>query len=601
MAVGVARDLYDIPRAVRVLGEDLVLFRDEFGKLGLLGLHCPHRGTSLEYGDIENGGLRCPYHGWLFDVTGQCLEMPAEPKDSKFPQKVKHLSYPVQELGGFIFAYMGPDKLNPPPLPKYAPLLERGGQRQIEPVRYADYNWFNFFENSADPAHVCILHRHAGYGQQSWGNQFFSYTDMPHFEFVEMAYGMKVVMTKPGPKPDTEFVDEMSLALPSIVQVGDTEFVHAKMDAAALMSEGSRCEHWMFVTPNDDEHFMEFCCRPHSTRLAAKPLSMQQTRKNFIDQPDHKQNAQLKFIGSPTPRLEGPEKVSGKAIYAGDVSLPGMLWCKVLRSPIAYGRIKQIDVSHALSLPGVAAIIGGKDVSGLLIGRKIYDMPILADGVVRFIGEKVVAVAAETEEIADEAVRLIEVDYEELPPIFDPREALEPSAPLLHPNVQRYRGLLHPIEQPTNVFIDMKWTKGDIEAGFSHADIIVENTFTTRPVHQAYIEPHACVVKSRADGGADVWGCSKVPFALREQVATAFGQSVEKFIVHPCYIGGCFGGKGDFMDVPVCYALSLKRGRAVKMVMDYGEEFVAGNPRHATETYGSVDEHSLADQVRFPE
>lgn len=308
---------------------------------------------------------------------------------------------------------------------------------------------------------------------------------------------------------------------------------------------------------------------------------MQQTRKNFIDQPDHKQNAQLKFIGSPTPRLEGPEKVSGKAIYAGDVSLPGMLWCKVLRSPIAYGRIKQIDVSHALSLPGVAAIIRGKDVSGLLIGRKIYDMPILADGVVRFIGEKVVAVAAETEEIADEAVRLIEVDYEELPPIFDPREALEPSAPLLHPNVQRYRGLLHPIEQPTNVFIDMKWTKGDIEAGFSHADIIVENTFTTRPVHQAYIEPHACVVKSRADGGADVWGCSKVPFALREQVATAFGQSVEKFIVHPCYIGGCFGGKGDFMDVQVCYALSLKSGRAVKMVMDYGEEFVAGNPRHA--------------------
>ena len=258
LVVGIARDLYDIPQAVKVLGEDLVLFRDEFGKLGLLGLHCPHRGTSLEYGDIEDGGLRCPYHGWLFDVTGQCLEMPAEPKDSKFPQKVKHLSYPVRELGGLIFAYMGPDKDNPPPVPQYAPLLDRGGQRQIEPVRHADYNWFNFFENSADPAHVCILHRHAGYGQQSWGNQFFSYTDMPNFEFVEMDYGMKVVMTKPGPRPGTEFVDEMSLALPSIVQVGDTEFVHAKMDAAALMSEGSRCEHWMFVTPNDDEHFMLF-------------------------------------------------------------------------------------------------------------------------------------------------------------------------------------------------------------------------------------------------------------------------------------------------------------------------------------------------------
>ena len=203
--------------------------------------------------------LRCPYHGWLFDVHGQCLEMPAEPKDSKFCQKVKHLAYPVRELGGLDLRLHG---TGPRPIRRrcrnYAPLLDRGGQRQVEPVRHADYNWFNFFENSADPAHVCVLHRHAGYGQQSWGDHFFSYTDMPNFEFVEMDYGMKVVMTKPGPRPGTEFVDEMSLALPSIVQVGDTEFVHAKMDAAALINEGSRCEHWMFVTPNDDDHFMLF-------------------------------------------------------------------------------------------------------------------------------------------------------------------------------------------------------------------------------------------------------------------------------------------------------------------------------------------------------
>jgi phenylpropionate dioxygenase-like ring-hydroxylating dioxygenase large terminal subunit len=258
LVIGVARELFDIPQAVKVLGEELVLFRDPDGRLGLLGEHCPHRGTSLEYGDIEDGGLRCPYHGWLFDVHGQCMEMPAEPKDSKFCQKVKHLSYPVRELGGLIFAYMGTDRVKPPPLPNYAPLLDRGGQRQIEPVRHADYNWFNFFENSADPAHVCILHRHAGYGQQSWGDQFFSYKDMPYFDFVEMDYGMKVVMTKPGPTPATEFIDEMSLALPSIVQVGDTEFVHAKMDAAALIDAGSQCEHWMFVTPNDDAHFMLF-------------------------------------------------------------------------------------------------------------------------------------------------------------------------------------------------------------------------------------------------------------------------------------------------------------------------------------------------------
>ena len=258
VVVGTTHELYDIPQAVRVLGEDLVLFRDPNGEYGLVGQNCPHRGTSLEYGDIEDGGIRCPYHGWLFNVRGQCLAMPGEPKDSKFPQKVKHLAYPVREQGGLLFAYMGPDQDSPPPMPNYLPLMDRGGQRQVEPVRRADYNWFNFFENSADPVHVCVLHRHAGYGQQSWGDHFFSYTDMPNFEFVEMDYGMKVVMTKPGPQPGTEFIDEMSLALPSIVQVGDTEFVHAKMDAAALINEGSRCEHWMFVTPNDDDHFMLF-------------------------------------------------------------------------------------------------------------------------------------------------------------------------------------------------------------------------------------------------------------------------------------------------------------------------------------------------------
>ncbi|MGH7794888.1 MAG: Rieske 2Fe-2S domain-containing protein, partial [Candidatus Binatia bacterium] len=258
IVVGTAQELYDIPQTVKVLGEDLVLFRDQAGQLGLIGQHCPHRGTSLEYGDIEDGGIRCPYHGWLFNVHGQCLEMPAEPKDSKFPEKVKHLSYPVQEQGGLIFAYLGTDQDNPPPPPRYSPLIDRGGQRQIEPVRHCDYNWFNFFENSADPAHVCILHRHAGYGEQTWGNHFFSYREMPDFEYVDMDYGMKVVMTKPGPTADTEFADEMSLALPSIIQVGDTEFVHAKLDAAALAREGSRCEHFLLLTPNDDDHFMIF-------------------------------------------------------------------------------------------------------------------------------------------------------------------------------------------------------------------------------------------------------------------------------------------------------------------------------------------------------
>ncbi len=173
-----------------------------------------------------------------------------------------------------------------------------------------------------------------------------------------------------------------------------------------------------------------------------------------------------------------------------------------------------------------------------------------------------------------------------MPALLDPLEAVKPSATLLHPNVQGIGDLLHPIETPSNVFVNMNWKKGDVEAGFHDADIIIENTFTTKPVHQAYIEPHACVVRAQSVGSADIWACSKVPFALREQSPRRSAKACENFIIHPCYIGGCFGGKGDFMDVPACYLLSLKSGRPVKMVMDYSEEFVAGNPRHAAIVFG---------------
>ena len=280
-----------------------------------------------------------------------------------------------------------------------------------------------------------------------------------------------------------------------------------------------------------------------------------------------------------------------------------MLWGKVLRSPIAYGRIKRIDVSDALSLPGVKAVVTGLDVAGVKIGRQIYDMPVLADEVVRFIGEKVAAVAADSEEIAERAVDLIEVEYEELPAVVDPIEALSANATLLHPQVTDYKGLPGKLSAPSNAFVQLSWKKGDVEAGFRRADVIVENTFQTQVVHQAYIEPHSCVVKASEHGGAEIWACSKVPFALRDQMATAFGIAAENFLVHPCNIGGDFGGKGDFMDVPVAYLLSRKSGRPVKMVMDYGDEFIAGNPRHASivkvKSGVSKDGRIIAHQMDF--
>ena len=288
------------------------------------------------------------------------------------------------------------------------------------------------------------------------------------------------------------------------------------------------------------------------------------------------------IVGNPTPRVDGEQKVTGKAVYAVDVTLPGMLWGKILRSPISYGRIKKIDISRALQLSGVKTVITGEDVKGLKIGRKLYDMPILADGVVRFIGEKVAAVSAETEDIAEEALGLIDVEYEDLEPVVDPVEAMKPSAPILHPEVQTYKGLPDELEAPTNTFIHKEWKKGNIEVGFKQADLVVENTFYTNKVHQAYIEPHSCVVSTDESGGAEIWACSKVPYGIRDQVANAVKVSPEKLVVHPCYIGGDFGGKGDFMDIALCYSLSKKSGQPVKIVMGYDEEFMAGNPRHAS-------------------
>ena len=287
-------------------------------------------------------------------------------------------------------------------------------------------------------------------------------------------------------------------------------------------------------------------------------------------------------VGRPTPRVEGELKVTGKALYSADLNLPNILWGRCLRSPIPYGRIKRIDTAKASQVPGVKAVITGQDVPGLRIGRCIYDTPVLADGVVRFIGEKVAAVAAETKLAAEQALELIEVEYEELEPLLDPVEATKPDAPVLHPDLLSYKGLPVPVESVSNVFAYLKWGKGNLEEGFRQADLVVENTFTTQVTHQSYLEPHACVVKAQASGDAEVWSCSKTPFAVRGQLSNCIGIAKEKLVFHPMHIGGDFGGKGGFMDVPVAYFLSKKSGHAVKMIMDYTEELTAGNPRHAS-------------------
>jgi CO/xanthine dehydrogenase Mo-binding subunit len=290
--------------------------------------------------------------------------------------------------------------------------------------------------------------------------------------------------------------------------------------------------------------------------------------------------AEKRILGVPSPRVEGEEKVGGRAVYAVDVTLPAMLWVKVLRSPIAHGRIKRLDIDKARAASGVAAVLTGADFGGARIGKKIIDMPVLADGVVRYVGEKVVALAAETEDAAERALELIDVEYDELPVVADTSSALRLDAPLIHPDLAQYKGLLHEITTPSNVFVSLTWKKGDVAAGFAQSDRLIENHFTVPAVHHAYIEPHSCVVRVNGDGRADVWASTKSPFGMRDQLGGVFQVTPESIVIHPCYVGGDFGGKGDSNEVALCYALSRKTGRPVKFLVDYTEELMAGNPRH---------------------
>src|SRR4249920_2606592 len=290
--------------------------------------------------------------------------------------------------------------------------------------------------------------------------------------------------------------------------------------------------------------------------------------------------AEGRVLGVPSPRVEGEEKVSGAARYAVDVDLPRMLSVKVLRSPFAHARLKRVDVAKAAAAPGVRAVLTGNDLRGIKIGKKIIDMPLLAEDVVRFAGEKVAAVVAETEAQAEQAVEWIEAEYDALPAVIDVLAALEPGAPVLHPALCEYQGLLQKFATPTNAFVQLTWKKGDVAEGFRQSELVVENTFTVPAVHQAYLEPHSCVVKLNSDGSVDVWASTKSPYALREQVGNAVGIAPASIVVHPCYVGGDFGGKGDANEVALCYKLAKGAGAPVKFVVDYGEELIAGNPRH---------------------
>ena len=259
-------------------------------------------------------------------------------------------------------------------------------------------------------------------------------------------------------------------------------------------------------------------------------------------------------IGSPTPRVEGVEKITGTARYAADQSLPGMLHGRLLHSPRAHARIVRIDASAARALPGVHAVITGEDVGDRLYGRRIKDMPVLARGRVRYSGERLAAVAAESSEIARRAVDLIEVEYEDLAAVFDVPEALADGAPQLHPDYATYPGGRE-LDAPSNGYFHTVSDRGDIHAAFAGADVVVENSFRTPRVHQAYLEPHLSLV-SVEGGRVHVWTNTKAPQNIRDVLAFTADIPRNDIVLHHSHIGGDFGGKGTPLNLAICYFLA---------------------------------------------
>ena len=286
------------------------------------------------------------------------------------------------------------------------------------------------------------------------------------------------------------------------------------------------------------------------------------------------------IIGQPLPRVEAAAKVSGQCQYAADVVRPGTLWGKVLRSPMPHARVLRVDVDKARRLAGVKAVITAADMNPKLVGATLKDMPLLARDRVRYVGEEIAAVAAVDRDVAEEAVGLIDVEYEPLPTVYDPLEAIAPDAPLLHPDYAGYEGPPTKAPDLRNVQTLVRGAKGDIARGFAEADHIFENTFRTQLVHQGYIEPYACTVEVDPGGRVAVWVANQAMFKLRRVLAAYLELPEDDITIHPSNMGGSFGAKDFLTHVPAAYYLSRATGKPVKFVKSYTEELMAASPRH---------------------
>ncbi len=301
----------------------------------------------------------------------------------------------------------------------------------------------------------------------------------------------------------------------------------------------------------------------------------------------NEQPKQFKWVGTRTIRPDGVDKVTGRAMYGADLTLPGMLEGKVVRSPHAHAKIISIDTSKAAAMDGVKAVVTAADMpladpTPVASGEAMINLRDLSDNVIArekvlYEGQTVAAVAATSADIAERAAALIEVEYEVLPHVIDVLEAMKDDAPVLHDYM--FTGGIKPKpEKPSNVANRVEFSLGDIEAGFAAADVVIEKNFTTEPVHQGYIEPHAVVADMGPDGKVDVFCSSQGHFMVRAFVAGLLKIDMSKIKVTAAEIGGGFGGKTTVYLEPLAVMLSRKAGRPVRMVMSRDEVFRASGP-----------------------
>ena len=273
-------------------------------------------------------------------------------------------------------------------------------------------------------------------------------------------------------------------------------------------------------------------------------------------------------------------KASGAARYVGDVSLPGMLYVAVVRSLVPHARIAGIDTKLAEAVDGVAGVFTAADVCPEPYGRSVRDIPILARGKVRYTGERIAAVVAESRTVAEAAAALVDVTYDDLPAVFSAEDAMLADAPAVHDEPWDYpRAVVRACDGRNVQSRVLHGSPEAAERALGVSEYVVDQVYTTPSGHQGYLEPQACVAAVEGDR-LRIWATNKSPYRLRAQLAECLGLDPGLIEIEPSLLGGDFGGKGSPMDIPLCAELARLTGRPVKLVLRFTEELTATNPRH---------------------